>query len=97
MVDLYPGKAASATAVNNLARCSVGAAGVALIEPLLSAVGDGPAFSILAGVAVALSPLLLVEWIFGMRWRMQRVERLRVKEMHEEEKGWEGMGKDEKE
>ncbi|KAI9876711.1 MAG: hypothetical protein M1830_005891 [Pleopsidium flavum] len=80
MVDLYPGKAASATAVNNLARCSVGAAGVAVIKPLRSAVGNGPAFSILAGVAVALSPLLVVEWVFGMRWRVSRMERLREKD-----------------
>jgi hypothetical protein len=32
VIDLLPGKSASATAVNNLMRCSMGAAGVAVVQ-----------------------------------------------------------------
>ncbi|KAK3335215.1 major facilitator superfamily domain-containing protein [Cercophora scortea] len=76
MVDLYPGASASATAVNNLVRCAVGAAGVAVVQPLVDGVGVGIAFLILAGVVVALVPLLGVVWAFGERWRAVRRARM---------------------
>lgn len=41
LVDLYPKQAASATAANNLYRCLCGAAGTAIIEPLINAIGEG--------------------------------------------------------
>lgn len=41
LVDAYPGQSASATAANNLYRCLVGAAGTAVIDPILSALGSG--------------------------------------------------------
>lgn len=80
VIDLFPGKAASATAVNNLARCLVGAAGVAGIEPMITALGSGASFTSLAFVTLACIPLMLMEWMWGMRWRLERVERLRSKE-----------------
>ncbi|KAH6633844.1 major facilitator superfamily domain-containing protein [Chaetomium sp. MPI-SDFR-AT-0129] len=76
MVDLYPGASASATAVNNLIRCAIGAAGVAAVQFIIDAIGAGPTFLMFAGVTVALSPLLYLEWVFGNQWRMARMERL---------------------
>jgi len=61
MVDLYPGASASATAVNNLARCLIGAAGVAAVQFIVNEVGEGPGFAGFAGVVVLFYPLLVAE------------------------------------
>lgn len=79
MVDLYPGRSASATAVNNLVRCSVGATGVAVVEIILSKVGPRVTFGCLAAVTVATSPLLLLEWLWGQKWRTARETREEMK------------------
>ncbi|RDW61323.1 hypothetical protein BP5796_11215 [Coleophoma crateriformis] len=77
VIDLYPGASASATAVNNLMRCSVGAAGVAIAQPIIDAIGAGFTFFMLALITGVLSPLLVVEWYFGEQWRLERVARLK--------------------
>lgn len=76
MVDLYPGASASASAVNNLVRCLIGAVGVALVQFIINAIGAGLAFLIFAIVTAAGLPLLWMEWRFGERWRRERMERL---------------------
>ncbi|EGZ77051.1 MFS general substrate transporter [Neurospora tetrasperma FGSC 2509] len=76
MVDLYPGASASASAVNNLVRCLIGAVGVALVQFIIDAIGAGLTFLLLAVVTAAFTPLLWLEWRFGERWRRERVERL---------------------
>ncbi|KAK3498705.1 major facilitator superfamily domain-containing protein [Neurospora crassa] len=76
MVDLYPGASASASAVNNLVRCLIGAVGVALVQFIIDAIGAGLTFLLLAIVTAAFTPLLWLEWRFGERWRRERVERL---------------------
>ncbi|KAJ5736371.1 uncharacterized protein N7483_001496 [Penicillium malachiteum] len=79
IIDLYPGASASATAVNNLMRCLIGAGGVALITPIIDALGSLYTFVLLAGITLAMVPLLSVEMKWGAGWRMQRNERLRAK------------------
>ncbi|KAK3937506.1 major facilitator superfamily domain-containing protein [Diplogelasinospora grovesii] len=76
MVDLFPGASASATAVNNLIRCSIGAAGVGVVQFVIDGIGANFAFLIFAGLSAALSPLLWVEWVRGEDWRRERIERL---------------------
>ncbi|KAJ5183112.1 hypothetical protein N7492_000728 [Penicillium capsulatum] len=80
VIDLYPGASASATAVNNLMRCLIGAAGVAAVQPLIDALTPQWAFLLLAGITVAMVPLLMVEMKWGAGWRMQRGARLKLKE-----------------
>ncbi|GAC95694.1 major facilitator super [Pseudozyma hubeiensis SY62] len=46
IVDLYPGKAASATAAVNLGRCVLGAGAVAVVQPMIAAVGAGWTFTV---------------------------------------------------
>jgi MFS family permease len=91
VIDLYPGASASATAVNNLMRCFVGAAGVAVIQLIIDAIGAGFAFLGLALLTAVLSPLLVVEWLYGEGWRLIRTERLAIraaqKKAAEPEKG----------
>lgn len=78
-VDLYPGKSAAATAVNNFARCLVGAAGVSCTELALTKVSADWLFLILAGVVLVATPLAWAESTYGMEWRRQRKERLQLK------------------
>ncbi|GME56175.1 putative major facilitator superfamily transporter protein [Neofusicoccum parvum] len=82
-VDLYPGKGAAAAAVNNLARCLVGAVGVAVIEIALARAAPVVVFGILAGVVVAASPAVWAEWVWGQGWRRERAERMARKEEDE--------------
>ncbi|KAG0657448.1 hypothetical protein C6P46_006524 [Rhodotorula mucilaginosa] len=80
LVDLYPGQSASATAANNLYRCCAGAAGVGFVEPLLNRLGAGWSFTFLSLLCCCFSPLMLLEWKNGMRWRAERAERLRLEQ-----------------
>ena len=79
MIDFYPGSSASATAVNNFVRCSVGATGVSVIQPLINSVGTIFAFPILAGITLALTPLIMAEWKWGEKWRAARIAKAEAK------------------
>ncbi|CDM35766.1 hypothetical protein DTO013E5_9245 [Penicillium roqueforti] len=76
VIDLYPGASASATAVNNLMRCFIGAAGVAASQAIIDALTAQFAFVMLAGIILATVPLLMVEMKWGYGWRLERQERL---------------------
>lgn len=76
VVDLYPGASASATATNNLMRCSLGAAGVAVAQPIIDALTAQWTFVLLAGITVLMVPLLSIEMKYGASWRLARAERL---------------------
>ncbi|KAM4056004.1 major facilitator superfamily protein [Hirsutella rhossiliensis] len=72
VADLCPGQGASATAVNNLVRCSLGALGVASVDAMLAAFGPAATFLSLGLVSVAMGVLLAAEWSWGMQWRGSR-------------------------
>jgi MFS family permease len=76
VVDLFPGASASATAVNNLMRCSIGAIGVAVVQVVIDRVGAGISFFVFGMVAAGMTPLLGLQWVYGERWRRERMERL---------------------
>lgn len=61
-------------------RCSVGAAGVAIVQLVIDGIGAGFTFLLFAGITAVLSPLLILEWVYGEKWRGERRERLRLKE-----------------
>lgn len=83
VTDLCPGKGASATAINNLVRCGLGAIGVASIEQFIASTGPGAACLGLALVMVVVGPLAVVHWYWGQQWRAARIQ---AKEMTETEK-----------
>jgi len=87
VVDLFPGASASATAVNNLIRCSVGAVGVAVVQFAIDAIGAGISFFVFALITSALTPLLALEWMYGEQWRRQRMERMEKLEGNEQRRG----------
>ncbi|CCX34920.1 Similar to Probable transporter AQR1; acc. no. P53943 [Pyronema omphalodes CBS 100304] len=80
MIDLYPSKPASATAINNLMRCTVGAIGVSVVEKMAAAIRDGTTFTVLSGVAAASVSLVWLQWVWGPMWRKERMDRLARKE-----------------
>ncbi|RFU32908.1 hypothetical protein B7463_g3431, partial [Scytalidium lignicola] len=86
IIDLYPGASASATAVNNLMRCSVGAVGVAVVQLVIDKLGTGTTFLIFAIITASSSPLLAVEWFYGEGWRTERRNRLKAKEENRRQK-----------
>lgn len=75
VADLCPGKAASASAINNLVRCSMGALGVGFVDVLISSLGPAVTFLGLGLVILSMAVLLAVEWSWGMDWRRQREEK----------------------
>ncbi|KAK8084652.1 MFS general substrate transporter [Apiospora hydei] len=82
MLDMFPKAAASATAVNNLVRCLIGATGVAVVQHAIDGIGYGPTFLVFGLITLFMTPLLALEWFYGPAWRAQRMER----EQAEEEK-----------
>lgn len=73
--DLCPGKGASATAINNLVRCGLGAIGVAVIDGMISCWGPGGTFLSLALLVIIVAPLATANLLWGMQWRGQRLEK----------------------
>ena len=90
LVDLYPSQPATATAANNLVRCTMGAAGTAVIIPMVDGMGRGWCFTFIAAVIFFTSPLLWVELQWGPEWREQR--RIRVEQQEQEKEGRQTCG-----
>ena len=80
IVDLNREKAGTAAAAMNLARCWIGAGGVALANPLINAVGSGLASVIVAAIWLILSPVVFWTICCGPRWREEK--RLKRQAMH---------------
>ncbi|KAI1748459.1 chloramphenicol resistance protein [Xylaria castorea] len=76
IVDSYPGAPATATAANNLVRCLTGAAATAAIQPIIRAIGQGWAYTLLALLFTIPSPVLLIIAKHGPKWRRERLEML---------------------
>lgn len=77
MVDIYPGKPATATAANNVTRCLLGAGASAAIVPMSDAMGNGWAYTILA-IIFALSTIgPLASMKYGIQWRKAKKEKER--------------------
>ena len=64
VIDFYPGTSASATAVNNVVRCSVGAASLAVVQLIIDWIRTGSTSALFTGTTAILSPILVVEWFY---------------------------------
>ncbi|KAJ5168320.1 uncharacterized protein N7482_003914 [Penicillium canariense] len=82
MVDIWPGQSAAATAANNLMRCELGAAASAAINPMRLAMGWGWAYTTLALISVASSPILWLMTRYGIKWRQRRMQKLKSGQWH---------------
>lgn len=75
ITDLHPGKGAGATAINNLARCTMSAGAVPLVHYMIKKLKTMPTFFILATVLIFCMPLAITSRIFGMKWRRKRTRK----------------------
>lgn len=85
MVDIYPGKAATATAANNLVRCELGAAASAAIIPMIKGMGTGWSFTLLSLLYLASTPTLFFVSKYGIRWRQEQKQKDSEKAAQKEE------------
>lgn len=46
-------------------RCSLGAVGVSVVQPIIDNIAAGPTFLIFAAFTVVLAPMLLLVWYYG--------------------------------
>lgn len=90
IIDIYPGKAATASAANNVTRCLLGAASSAAIGPLGKSVGWGWGYTVLAGVFLVGSAPLFVVGRLGMGWRVRKKERKEEERRKKEEEETDG-------
>ncbi|KAK4154988.1 major facilitator superfamily domain-containing protein [Chaetomidium leptoderma] len=78
IVDIFPNSTGTAAASNNITRCALAAAGVAMLDPLVTTLGYGWVFTLLGlfdAVTCVLAVVALRRW--GRGWRDRRAERLR--------------------
>ncbi|KAI1148350.1 major facilitator superfamily domain-containing protein [Nemania diffusa] len=75
ITDIRPEKASAASASNNIIKFLLGAAMSAAIDPLISAVEPGKAFSIIASFYVVVFPCLVLVVRKGMKWRREVKEK----------------------
>lgn len=75
ITDLHPGKGAGATAINNLARCTMSAGAVPLVHYMIKRFKTMPTFCALAVVLIFCMPLAIVSRVLGMKWRKERMKK----------------------
>ena len=75
LVDLHPKRPATAQASVNLVRCAMAGVGLAVLQPLINAVGPGWTYVIFAGLTAGSLVLWSVEVRWGMGWWRMRVEK----------------------
>ena len=75
LVDIYPGRAATVTAANNLMRCEMGAAAAAVIAPMISGIGTGWSYTIMGFVSIMGVPGLVLNIRYGMSWRQTKARK----------------------
>lgn len=86
MVDIYPGRAATATAANNVVRCLLGAAASAAIVPMSAAMGNGWAYTVLALLFMLSSAGLALTMKYGIQWRKAKKEKAERRRKGQESK-----------
>lgn len=94
IIDINPGAAGAATAANNLTRCLVGAGASAFINPLMTAVGAGWAFTIIALSYVVFFPALLLILRNGVKWREDKARKGELRKQQQIEKNAEASGQE---
>ena len=87
IVDIAPGKAATATAAFNLTRCWMGAGMTAVVNPMIDTMGTGWTFTLISFVWVGLAPMLFAVLKWGPKWRKEREQKeLAMKEKKAEKR-----------
>ena len=69
----------------NLVRCLIGAAAVALVQPINDRLQPGWTFVLIFGICWLSAPLILVVYRKGPAWRLQRIAHAKAKARRAEE------------
>ncbi|ONH68571.1 putative transporter AQR1 [Cyberlindnera fabianii] len=85
LIDLYPSKSSAASSSVNLTRCLAGALFVAVLTSMNDKLTVGGTFTLMAGLGVISTVLLLVPMKYGMKWGMEREERQKRDMMKKEQ------------
>ena len=72
--DLCPENLASVTIVINLFRYCMGALAVGVVQLLFYRLDAGFVFLVFAMATLAVTPILVLQWMFGLKWRMEKLE-----------------------
>jgi MFS family permease len=75
LVDVFPGKAGSATAANNLCRCWMGAGATSGVVPMINKVGVGWTTTFYGSLVIFGSPVLWYIMLNGPKWRRATKEK----------------------
>ncbi len=78
LVDVFPASPSTAAAASNIVRCTLSAVAVAVLQPIVEAVGRGWFFTILTGLSG--SGGFVAAWAIdkkGMEWRRARVGKMK--------------------
>ncbi|KAF4626339.1 hypothetical protein G7Y89_g11821 [Cudoniella acicularis] len=78
--DLYPSDSDSSASIElivNLCRLLLGALLVGIIQPLINGLDVKFTFLMLSMILLFFTPILLFQWFYGVKWRMQRESQLR--------------------
>lgn len=73
MVDIFPQESSSASACVNLVRCLLCAVGLAVIDKMNAALGQGGSMTLLSGICALSLGALLIEFNHGLRWNQERI------------------------
>lgn len=96
LVDIHPGKPATATAANNLIRCLLSAGASACINPMLETMGRGWTYTFWSLVWLIISPCFWFLMACGIEWRKRRRERESKGTPNRSEIGRDNLTEDEK-
>lgn len=78
IVDIYPGRTATAMAANNLVRCLMGAVATAVLNPLFEVIGIGWTYTFFAFLWAICSSFLFLLMRYGRNWRRERMQKERI-------------------
>lgn len=74
-MDYHPDKSASVQAVNNLVRCMLAAAGLAVLDVMISKLGSGWCFVMFAALHGTTFPIFWILERRGLAWRQRNIAR----------------------
>lgn len=72
IVDIYYTTPATAMAANNLVRCLLGAGAAAAVNPTIERLGPQRTYCVVSGILIAVSPLLVLVYLRGWKWRQMQ-------------------------
>lgn len=75
MVDLFPDESSTASASVNVVRCLLCASGLAAVDKMITALGSGGAFTLMAGIVLVSWIGIFLEMKHGQRWDRERREK----------------------